>query len=121
MTNTLQDWMAGYRRAWESNDPDDIRALFTDDALYYTAPFRQPSRGIDAIIEMWLDRKDEPGDNTFEWHELLQTEDVVIVQGETDYKDVAKFSNLWLIRFAESGRATEFTEWWMDHDYGADT
>lgn len=36
----LTTWVDGYVRAWASNDPDDIGRLFTDDATYYTAPFR---------------------------------------------------------------------------------
>jgi hypothetical protein len=28
-------WMERYVRAWETNDPGDIGALFTDDARYY--------------------------------------------------------------------------------------
>ena len=30
----LDAWVAGCVRAWETNDPDEIGRLFTDDALY---------------------------------------------------------------------------------------
>ena len=30
---SLADWIAAYERAWSSNDPDEIRSLFTEDAL----------------------------------------------------------------------------------------
>jgi SnoaL-like domain len=122
MTDTLTSWMAAYRTAWESNDPSDIAALFTDDAVYYKEPFTEPVRGRDAIIAMWLEHRDAPGTTTFEWNLLVDpvgagTGDPFIVQGETVYPTV-RYSNLWVIRFAvdESGaaRATEFTEWWMD-------
>lgn len=43
-------WMNGYLRAWDSNTPEDIRALFTDDAEYHTAPFVDPRVGVDAIV-----------------------------------------------------------------------
>ena len=39
-------WMKGYLKAWESNDPQDIGTLFTDDATYYTAPHK-PQRPRD--------------------------------------------------------------------------
>ncbi|MDQ1528237.1 MAG: hypothetical protein QOH77_27 [Actinomycetota bacterium] len=71
MTNSVQEWMDGYRRAWESNDPNDIGALFTEDAVYFTEPFTPPSRGLEAIIATWLDKKDEPGDTIFEWSPLI--------------------------------------------------
>ena len=33
----LEAWLEGYIRAWGSNEPDEIGALFADDARYYTA------------------------------------------------------------------------------------
>jgi ketosteroid isomerase-like protein len=122
MTDTLTAWMAAYRKAWESNDPSDIGALFTDDAVYYKEPFSEPLRGRDAIIAMWLEHQDAAGTTTFEWHVLVDsavtgTGDLAIVQGETGYATV-RYSNLWVIRLTSDdsgiGRATEFTEWWMD-------
>jgi ketosteroid isomerase-like protein len=113
MSDLLDKWMAAYRAAWESNDPSDIGALFTDDAVYYNEPFTDPSRGREAIISSWLKRQDAPGSTTFTWSPLSVTDDVAIIQGETIYPD-DRYSNLWVIRFAPSGEATEFTEWWMD-------
>jgi ketosteroid isomerase-like protein len=107
-------WVDGYVRAWRSNDPADIGVLFTDDALYFTAPFREPWRGREQIVQGWLDRRDEPGDATFEWQPLLVSGEVAVVQGVTTYADET-FSNLWVIRLGPDGRCHEFTEWWMTH------
>ena len=112
-SKAVSDWMAAYRRAWESNDPADIGALFTDDALYYNEPFTEPSRGREAIIREWIKRQDSPGSTSFSWKPVVETDDVAVVRCETDYGSV-KFSNLWVIRLNADGRATEFTEWWMD-------
>ncbi|MET0739961.1 MAG: nuclear transport factor 2 family protein [Candidatus Nanopelagicales bacterium] len=112
-TDRVARWIDGYVRAWNSNDPTDIGALFTDDAAYHTAPFRTPWRGRQQIIDGWLDRKDEPGEATFEWHLVLDTDDLSVVQGTTTYPDET-FSNLWLIRLDADGRSREFTEWWME-------
>lgn len=113
-SKAVNEWMAGYRKAWESNDPADIGALFTDDAVYYNEPFTAPSKGRDAIIRMWTGHDDVlGGTTTFAWHAVAIADEVAFVQGETDYGSV-KFSNLWVIRLAADGRATEFTEWWMD-------
>jgi ketosteroid isomerase-like protein len=113
MSDVVETWITGYRTAWESNEPSDIGALFTEDALYYNEPFTEPSRGREAIIQNWIKRKDDPGTSTFTWKPLSVVGDLALVQGETDYGSI-KFSNLWVIRFAPSGEATEFTEWWMD-------
>jgi SnoaL-like domain len=113
MTDVVDKWITAYRAAWESNDPGDIGALFTEGALYYNEPFTQPARGRDAIVARWLERQDDPGTTTFTWKLLSEVDDLAFAQGETDY-GVAKYSNLWVIRFAATGEATEFTEWWMD-------
>jgi hypothetical protein len=112
----LADWVAAYERAWASNDPDDIRALFTEDAFYFTAPFREPWSGRQEIVDGWIARKDEPGGWTFAWEPLLDTPELAIVTGTTIYRDpVQVYSNLWVIRLAGGGRCREFTEWWMAH------
>ena len=114
MTDAIEKWVNAYRAAWESNDSDDIRALFTEDASYLTAPFREPWRGHDEIVAGWLDARDEPGETTFEWRVLAQTDELAFVQGETAYRDDETYSNLWVIALDADGRATSFTEWWME-------
>ena len=117
MTDAVNEWVRGYRRAWESNDPDDIRALFTEHAVYRTSPGEEaPWVGHDGIVGNWLAERDEPGDSTFEWQVLGVSADVAFVQAVTDYSadDRATFDNLWVVRLAADGRASEFTEWWME-------
>jgi hypothetical protein len=106
--------MDGYIRAWESNDPDDIRALFTADALYFASPDVEPVRGVDEIVQWWLGSKDERGSWTFEWHPLLQEGDRAAIQGRTGYEGRPDYRNLWVMDFAADGRATTFTEWWVE-------
>lgn len=114
MSQRVSNWIDLYRTAWESNDANDIRTLFTDDAEYRTEPYAQPWRGHDAIVAGWLEAADEPGETTFEWATLIEGEELAIVQAETSYQDGPTYSNLWVIRFSPDGRATSFTEWWMD-------
>jgi uncharacterized protein (TIGR02246 family) len=112
----VRQWVEGYRTAWESNDPEDIGRLFTEDALYYTEPYATPWRGRQEIVDSWIRIKDEPGDTDFSWEPLATDGDLAIVQGETTYHDPSRrYSNLWVIRLAPNGQATYFTEWWMKH------
>ena len=114
----VKAWVDGYRKAWESNDPEDIGRLFTDDALYYTEPFHDPWRGRDAIVQGWIKQKDEPGDTEFSYEVLATAGDLAFVKGETAYSTPPprRYSNLWVLRLDEQGRASEFTEWWMKQE-----
>jgi hypothetical protein len=108
------NWVEGYIRAWNSNEPQEIGALFSSDASYYTGPFDEPWSGREVIIDEWLGRKDEPGSYTFEY-ELVATEgDLGIIRALTRYLNPPReYSNIWFIKLNESGESVEFIEWWM--------
>lgn len=110
----LERWMERYIQAWGSNDPQEIGALFTDDATYYTAPHREPWRGRQSIVDGWIDRKDEPGQWNFRYEVLAIADNLGFVRGWTTYHtDEDDYSNLWVIRLDDQGRCSGFTEWWM--------
>jgi uncharacterized protein (TIGR02246 family) len=118
MTNldAVTAWVRKYRRAWESNDPDDIGGLFTDDAAYFPEPYAKPWLGRDDIITKWLADRDEPGDTTFEWHPVIVTDELAIIEATTAYREPARtYSNMWVLRLDNQGQARQFTEWWMQH------
>ena len=113
----LSTWMDGYRGAWNSNDPAEIGALFSDDATYRTEPYAEPARGRQSIVEKWLELRDEPGQTTFSWEPLVVTAEVQVIQARTEYLTDPPhvYSNLWVLRLDDDGRCTEFTEWYMKH------
>lgn len=112
----VQNWMNGYRRAWETNVPDDIRALFTPDAVYRGRPGQPAWTGHDEIVAGWLEHADEPGSTTFAWETLANDGDLAVVRCVTTYPAGPKkgaYDNMWVIDFARDGRAAEFTDWWI--------
>lgn len=119
MVSAGADWVAGYVAAWESNDPEQIGALFSDDAVYLTSPDAEPRRGREQIVAGWLEDLDEPGTWTFDWKLLHEDEGFVVVQGRTEYPAEKDYVNLWIIRLDGDGRATEFTEWYMPRPHKA--
>ncbi|GLY98876.1 nuclear transport factor 2 family protein [Actinoplanes sp. NBRC 103695] len=115
MTNldAVTAWVDSYRRAWTSNDPDDVAGLFAEDAAYFPEPWATPWRGRDEIVAKWRERRDVAGTWSFTWHPLIVTDEVAMLEGETVYPD-RKYSNLWVLRLDNAGQARQFTEWWMD-------
>jgi uncharacterized protein (TIGR02246 family) len=111
--DTVERWIEGYRQAWESNEPREIRDLFTEDAEYFTVPWQEPWRGHDGIVEGWLESRDEPGDTTFVWEVVAVDGNTAVLRAVTDYVAERTYHNVWVIRFAADGRAAEFTEWYM--------
>lgn len=115
MSDAVRSWMEKYIAAWTTNEPEDIRALFTEDAVYATRPHDEdPWRGREQIVDRWLEARDEPGDWTFDWSVLGADGGLAFVQGFTHYLgDRPSYDNLWVIRLEPDGRASEFTEWFM--------
>ncbi len=65
----LTDWLDRYEQAWRTNDADQIRELFTEDAVYRWHPWEDPADGADGreeIVEAWLEQPDEPDDWTLD-------------------------------------------------------
>ena len=118
----VERWIESYRKAWGSDAPEDIAALFTEEVTYSPYPWpRGENRwvGRDAVIAKWIGR----GDSKIGWrfdHEILAVEGyTAIIEGWTYYDrgegeawDEA-YANVWLVRFAPDGRAREFAEWWV--------
>jgi uncharacterized protein (TIGR02246 family) len=116
----IHKWLEAYRHAWSTDDPDDVAALFTDDAVYFTAPFQQPLRGVDEIAAYWLGEKEAGIPWDFAPEVLAQEGDMFVVRAVTTYpegtvkSDVPQvYHNLWLVTLDEDGRATEFVEYYM--------
>jgi hypothetical protein len=111
---TISAWVDAYVRAWNSNDPAEIGALFSEAAVYCTGPFDAPWTGREVIVREWLARQDAPGSTRFRCEVLAATADAHIVRGWTQYlKPPREFSNIWLVRLDGDGRCREFTEWWV--------
>lgn len=50
---TLDDWIDGYRQAWEERDADAAAALFTEDATYRAHILEEPHRGQEGVAGYW--------------------------------------------------------------------
>lgn len=119
MTRTdFERWLDAYQAAWRTDDPEQIGALFTDNARYTTYPFREPQRGREAIVAWWISQGDSQNEWRFDIERVVVEGDIGVVQGVTTYpasesSPEAVFSNIWVIQIAPDGRASSFAEWWV--------
>jgi ketosteroid isomerase-like protein len=51
----LEDWLDGYRQAWENKDSDAAAGLFTEDATYRSNIFEEPHQGREGIFAYWAE------------------------------------------------------------------
>jgi len=108
-------WVERYKKAWASNEPGDISSLFSEDAGYLDEPYKQPWIGRESIVKEWLERKDTPGDWTFEYEVLAANDRVGFVRGTTRYKTSGKtYLNLWEVYLDTEGNARRFVEWYCE-------
>ena len=114
----FQRWLDGYAKAWRSDEPDDVAAIFTEDAIYLTGPFDAPWNGRDEIVAKWIENGDSKASVDFELRPIGVDGDLGVFQGTTTYHATDEhpervYGNVWLVRLAADGRATHFTEYWM--------
>lgn len=120
MRADVDAWLERYVAAWKSYDRDEIEALFSEDARYRYHPWDEPVVGPEAIADSWLqeDRLDEPGsfDASYECYAAgdgravaVGTSTYFAADGSVD----RVYDNVYLLRFDEGGRCSEFTEWFM--------
>jgi ketosteroid isomerase-like protein len=116
----IREWLAAYRHAWTTGDPDAVARLFTGDVRYFTAPYGAPLEGADAVTAYWLGEKEDEIPWSFEYQVLAQEGDLFVVRAVTTYPEGTHdadgpetFHNLWLVRLDAGGRASEFIEYFM--------
>ena len=122
---TVERWLADYVAAWKSYDREAIAALYAEDAECRYGPCDEPIRGRDAIVESWFGAgesapsPDREGTYDASYHPVAIDGDLAVVVGTSSYTDPPTvYDNCWLVRFDDSGRCREFTEWFMERPGG---
>jgi len=112
-------WLQDYVSAWKSYDPQAIRALFSENATYRYSPYDEPVRGREAITANWLENRDAPNTYAAEYKPIAVDGDTAVANGRTRYFEAdgktlkRQFDNIFVLRFDDEGRCTEFCEWFM--------
>lgn len=117
----VANWLDRYVAAWRSYDPEEIGALFADDAVYRFHPWdgdAEAVQGRAAIVADWLETPDEPGSWEASYRPWAVDRDRAVAVGTsrylaTDDAPEAEFHNVFLLRFDDDGRCVEFTDVYM--------
>lgn len=111
----IQAWLDAYVAAWRSYDRAAIGDLFSEAATYAYHPYDEPLRGRAAIVASWLSEPDEPGSWEARYGPLMIDGDRAVATGESRYAGGQVFSNLYVLRFDDDGRCSEFVEYYVEH------
>jgi len=84
-----KDFLAKYKKAWETRDADLAAGLFTRDAHYQENPFAEPIVGREAIHDYWKAATERQEDIHFAVKSFLYSGYVVIAEWTCTYRDRA--------------------------------
>jgi ketosteroid isomerase-like protein len=114
---TVHEWAARYARAWERGDEDAVAALFTEDAEYRSAPFREPFRGESEIRAYWRRGAAAQQNVCVRMGRPIVDGDRAVVEWWTTMNDPddgdVTLPGCLLLRFAADGRCSALREYWQ--------
>ena len=112
-------WLERYRRAWEEADPEAAAALFTENAVYWSSPFREAHLGQDGIREYWARATGTQSDTAVRFGRPITQGNRTAVEWWTTMRDEGTditLPGILFLRFAADGRCEELREAWMVAD-----
>ena len=115
---TVQQWVDAYAQAWRDRDADAAATLFTEDALYWDHPLREPNRGGSGVRAYWASATATQDRVDVRMGRPIASQDgsrgavefwVRMLNGGAEITLVG----ILFLRFAEDGRCAELRETWM--------
>jgi limonene-1,2-epoxide hydrolase len=114
-----QEWVEAYGRAWVERDVEAAVALFTEDGVYRSSPFREPHVGSDGVREYWTRATSTQEELDLRFGKPVAEGDKVAVEWWATMRDEGAWITLpgcLLLRFAPDGRCEELREYWHVED-----
>jgi ketosteroid isomerase-like protein len=109
------EWIEDYADAWRRGDDEVVGELFTEDAVYRSSPFRQPTVGRDAIREYWRNATASQEGLELAFGDPVVHGNRVVVEWWAVMRDGGQDVTLpgcLLLRFTSGGRCEELREYW---------
>ncbi|MCB9965463.1 MAG: nuclear transport factor 2 family protein [Rhodospirillales bacterium] len=112
MTNILETWLLAYKDAWETQNPDKIVQIFTEDAVYWETPFLK-HEGRDAIYQYWKDVPGAQKDISFRY-KILNADEGLSHWSATFFAGGRshELDGIFMLTFDAQGRCQVLREWW---------
>ncbi len=105
-------WVEGWRAGWENADPEPIAALYAEDAVFRSHPFREPEKSAgdyvrrafadEALVECRFGEPVVAGDRA-------AVEYWAVLSADGDEETLAGIT---LLRFGPDGRVVEHRDYW---------
>jgi ketosteroid isomerase-like protein len=83
----VKDFLAKYKKAWETRDADLAASLFTRDARYKENPFGEPIIGREAIHDYWKAATERQEDIHFTVSSFFHSGYVLIAEWTCSYRE----------------------------------
>jgi ketosteroid isomerase-like protein len=111
----VRQWIEDYADAWRRGDAEAVSALFAEDAVYRSSPFRPPTVGGAAIRDYWSNATSTQEDLALRFGEPVVDGNRVAVEWwatMTDGGEDVTLPGCLLLRFRTDGRCEELREYW---------
>jgi len=114
---TAQRFLAQYREAWESRDPDLASNLFTRDAHYWENPFGPPIVGREAIRAYWKAATEKQEDIHFSVRNFFSQKFALAIDWKCAYRSLPsgerrELAGMMIADFY-GGQVRTFRECWL--------
>jgi hypothetical protein len=112
----VAEWLERYRAAWEGANPSAAAALFTEDAVYWSTPFREAHEGRDGIRDYWARATGTQVDPDVRFGRPISEGRRTAVEWWATMRDdegEVTLAGILFLRFASDGLCEELRETWM--------
>jgi SnoaL-like domain len=104
----IERWLEGWTRGWCEHDVEAIAALYAEDAVFVSEPFREPERPADYAARVFAEEESAE----FRFGKPVIDGDRAAIEYWAVIDGVETLFGVAMIRFGEDGRVVEQRDYW---------